>query len=315
MRPSKNPAVIEEYLSRVNRVTEYIDLRLEKRLTLRELARVACFSKYHFHRIFLAVSGETLFGYIRRRRVEKAAYLLCVSPRTTITDIALACGFADSPAASRAFLRRFGVTPSQWRAGEASDPRRENSNQGQDPARVAGYDSHLKARARRLPARFRNVRVTVGPWPETTVAYVRQVGPFEGDEALFKEMFRRLRSWAEPRGLLRPGETRTFILSHDSPGITEAPKLRVSLGINIPPGTAIGGLVGRLTIPRGRYARARFALRKDEYADAWDWMFGRWLPASGYQAEDGPCFELYSVPERRRKGRTVVDICVPVKPL
>jgi AraC family transcriptional regulator len=315
LNPGLTPRVRDEYRARVNRVLDFIDEHLEDRFTLGQLARVACFSKYHFDRVFRAVSGETLFEYIQRRRVEKAAYLVRANPRTTITGIALACGFADSAAATRAFRRRFGVTPSRWRQSQPPGPGPKNSNHGQDPGWTARHNSRLKAGIRRLAARFKGVRVIIGPQPETTVAYVRQTGPFQGDEALFRAMHERLFSWAEPRGLVRPGPSRIYILSHDSPTITEAPKLRVSLGLSVPPGTPIGAPVGKLTLPGGEYARARFVLGKDDYADAWGWMFACWLPGSGYQADDRPCFESYPVPERRRKGKTVVDICVPVRPL
>jgi AraC-like DNA-binding protein len=82
----------QEYISRINRVIDYIQNNLHKSLSLNELARVACFSIFHFHRIFSAIIGETLNDFIQRLRVEKAASLLLSNPKKSITEIAFDCG-------------------------------------------------------------------------------------------------------------------------------------------------------------------------------------------------------------------------------
>ncbi len=315
MKHFKETQATEEYRSRVNRVTDHIDLNLGAGFTLEGLSRVACFSKYHFHRIFLAVTGETVFQYIQRRRIEKAARLLRTNPHDSITAIAQDCGFADSAAFARSFRQRFGTTASRWRSSPDRNLSMANSNQRQASGSGAVDNRSTEARIQRLARRFRRVCVTVGRQSETTVAYLRHVGPFKGDAALFAGLFERLFKWAAARDLLRPEETQALIVVHDSLGITDERRLRVSVCITVPPNTATGGAVGKMTIPAGKYARARFALRADEYEDAWMWTFGTWLPGSGYQPDDRPCFELYGVPAELRGGRTVVDICFPVKPL
>ncbi|KPK78515.1 MAG: hypothetical protein AMS25_14940 [Gemmatimonas sp. SM23_52] len=69
-------------------------------------------------------------------------------------------------------------------------------------------------------------------------------------------------------------------------------------------------------IPAGRYATARFEIAGDQYGDAWNAVFGGWLPESGYQPADGPCFEIYlNDPKQHPEGKHIFDICVPVKPL
>jgi hypothetical protein len=52
-----------------------------------------------------------------------------------------------------------------------------------------------------------------------------------------------------------------------------------------------------------------------EYEGAWDLVFGVWLPESGYQPDDGPCYELYlNDPKEHPENKHIVDICMPVKP-
>jgi AraC family transcriptional regulator len=315
MKRGNNTLFSDEYRSRINRVIDHIDQALQTKLSLEGLSRVACFSKYHFHRIFHTITGETLFEYIQRRRIEKAAHLLRANPGTPITDIAHDCGFCDSAAFARSFRQRFGITASRWRSCSKSNLVMANSNQRQDIGSQARHNRPIAVRMRKLATRFKRVRVTVEKQPDLTVAYLRHVGPFQGDVALFAHLFRRLFTWAEARDLVRPWETRALIVVHDSPGITDERKLRVSVCITVPPHTTTDAAVGKMIIEGGKYARARFALRPQEYADAWTWMFGTWLPASGYQPDDRPCFEMYPVPAQHRGGRSVVEICVPVKPI
>ena len=70
MRPQDSQA---EYQRRIHRVLAYIDKHLDEDLSLEVLADVAHFSRFHFHRVFVALCGETLGDYLRRRRVEVAA--------------------------------------------------------------------------------------------------------------------------------------------------------------------------------------------------------------------------------------------------
>lgn len=103
---------------------------------------------------------------------------------------------------------------------------------------------------------------------------------------------------------------------HDSPEVTDESKLRTSICITVPEDTPVEGEIGKMTIAGGKYAVARFEIASDEYSDAWDAVFGGWMPESGYQPDDGPCYELYlNNPEEHPERKCIVEICVPVKPL
>ena len=82
------------YEERVNRVLDYVTQHLDGDLSLNKLARVSHFSPFHFHRIFHAITGETLNSFVRRMRLERAAQLMKAAPSRRVTDIALDVGFA-----------------------------------------------------------------------------------------------------------------------------------------------------------------------------------------------------------------------------
>lgn len=103
-----------EYRSRINRVMDYIDLHLEQPLELKDIAGIANFSPYHFHRIFTFLMGETPIDYIQRLRVEKAAWKLQQKPSISITEIAYTCGFGSISLFSRTLKKYFGITPTEF---------------------------------------------------------------------------------------------------------------------------------------------------------------------------------------------------------
>ena len=158
--------------------------------------------------------------------------------------------------------------------------------------------------------------VEVKDMPEMHVAYVRHIGPYKGDEQLFATLFNKLMTWAGPRGLLQFPETKVLAVYHDDPDITDESRLRTDACITVPEDTAVDGEIGKTAIPGGKYAIAHFEINPDQYEDAWNAVFAGWLPSSGYQPADSPCFELFhGGPDEHPEGKHVVDICVPIKPL
>jgi AraC family transcriptional regulator len=102
------------YVQRVNLAIDYIVGRLAEPLRLRDLARVATLSPFHFHRVFQALVGSTPADFVQRLRLEKALAMLSHPRPPSLTAIALACGFSSSSDFSRCFKRRFGVPPSSF---------------------------------------------------------------------------------------------------------------------------------------------------------------------------------------------------------
>ena len=298
---------------------DYVESRLDHELTLDELAGVASFSKYHFHRIFTAMTGETLFQFISRVRIERGAALLATRPKMTATEIAYACGFSGSASFSRAFRAYFSTTPTEWRKSNTGkyegNIRQTNGNRRKASAFLTEYPSEWKNQIHRRNSMTQG-KVRIENFPEETVAYVRHTGPYAGDAELFERLWGKLMAWAGPRKVLeRPG-AKGIIVYHDSPGITEEEKLRLSVCLTVPGDTEVDGEIGKMTIPAGEYAVSRFSLGPADYGEAWQWVFGTWLPESGYQPDDRPCFEQYPEGDKPDEdGKTAVEIVVPVKPL
>ena len=305
----------QEYISRINRVIDHIEKNIDSSLNLEKLSSIACFSAFHFHRIFSALVGETLNSFIKRLRVEKAAAMLIGNPKYSITDIAFRCGFSGSAAFSRAFKEQYSLSASEFRSGgynQISKNCKVESNKGKEKISSSHY---IDSRTSILKGRL-EMKVEVKEMPEMNVAYVRHIGPYKGDARLFQKLSDKLFKWAGPRNLVNFPETKYLIIYHDDPEITDEDKLRVSVCITVPEKTEVDGDIGKMTIPEGKYAMAYFEITADQFQEAWNSVYREWLPESGYQPDDRPCYELYSGDCKGSKdGKFKVDICIPVKPL
>jgi AraC family transcriptional regulator len=313
------------YAARMNRVVDYIEANISGELTLERLAEVACFSKYHFARLFATHTGDTLFTFIRRLRMERAAALLLNHPSQPVIDVAFDCGFSDASAFSRSFRQCYGMSASRWRetgGAECAAAEAEAHGMAMEELKrrwsrhcvTTSYEDGIPC-WESTDDEGRSRRVTIRALQETTVAYLRHVGPYAADAELFNRLFGKLFRWAAPRGLIHyPVDT--YCIYHDAPGITPDDKLRVSVCLAASSSTSVSGEIGLLDIDAGSYAVLTMELGPTEYGEAWAWLYGHWLPRSGYEPEDRPSFEHYqmSSQEHSASDRIKVDICVPVKP-
>ena len=103
----------DDYIQSVYKVILYIERNYHEELTLEELSKIASFSKYHFHRIFKSIIGETVGEYVRKVRLQNSTRKLSTSNQN-ITQIALDIGYETNASFSKAFKERFGVTPKEF---------------------------------------------------------------------------------------------------------------------------------------------------------------------------------------------------------
>ena len=314
----------KEYIARINKVQDYIDKNISTKLRLEELASVANFSKFHFHRIFAAIIGETLNGYIQRIKLEKAATLLAINPDLPITEILLDCGFSSSSVFARSFKEMFGKSASEWRKEkfqEFSNIGQLDSNKSEVAEKLNKYFGDVLL-TKNGEVKMNEVREIINPKKvevksidEFTVAYIRYIGPYKGNSELFTNLFTRLFNWATPRNLVNFPQTKVISIYHDNPEITDEDNLRTSVCISIPEDTEVGGEVGKMKIEGAKYAIASFELSGSaDYQKAWNYVFSEWLPTSGFIPDDKPSYELYlNSPDEHPEKKHIVDIYIPVK--
>jgi transcriptional regulator GlxA family with amidase domain len=99
---------------RERRAKEAMNASLHKDISVAELAREVGLSSSQFARAFRQATGRPPHRWLLERRVETAQGLL-LNPAMSLHDIAIACGFTDQSAYTRAFTRLVGTSPAAWR--------------------------------------------------------------------------------------------------------------------------------------------------------------------------------------------------------
>ncbi|MDC7974898.1 MULTISPECIES: GyrI-like domain-containing protein [Bacillus] len=287
-----------EYLRRIYKVQDYIESHVNDSFSIEELADVAGFSKFHFHRIFKGIVDESLSRYVNRLKLERATHLLTYRTDMTITNIAYHFGFTDSAVFSRTFKNYYGVSPSQYR--------NDNSKNCKDVRKSSQYNECKKVRG--------NVEIVTAD--DIQVAYIRHIGTYEELTIAFPKMIEKLFHYAAKEKCHVFEDTKVLTIYHDHHEFTEENHLRTSLCITIPNESAVEtNDIGIMVIPSGKYAVGHFEIFQDEYKGAWDFLYGEWLPNSGYKPRDSYPFEMYkNDPRQHPENRHIVDIFVPIEP-
>ncbi|MBD5093464.1 MAG: helix-turn-helix domain-containing protein [Subdoligranulum sp.] len=115
-RCRQNPALSKP----VRACIDYIDLHLEDDLTLQTLAGISGYSEYYISKRFKKEAGETPKEYLRKKRLERAKFLLRAS-NADIQKISERLRFYSQSYFSEMFRKEYGITPTQWREQAAQD--------------------------------------------------------------------------------------------------------------------------------------------------------------------------------------------------
>lgn len=317
------------YEERVNRALDYITENLDGDLSLKKLARVSSFSAFHFHRIFQAITGETLNAHVRRVRLERAAQLMKAMPRRRVTDIALEVGFAGLAEFSRAFKGHFGINASEW---DRRAPL-EKSKIGKAPDGLMLYPLEELESSKKA----NGLRVRIGKIEKCRYVYIRTFNPY-GNERLIGA-YRSLIDWLAQRQT-KPGDIVVIGMSQDDPAITPAENCRYDMGIAFQQESDRNGILTEIMRSRRRPfcqvpppTRAEcetFNLSARTFeaesvaaihcvgdlslvAQAWQYLFRIWLPASGYQPANMPAFEIFArIPEEIGWDTFDLYACLPI---
>lgn len=260
---------LEHYAKRLDRVLEYIDANLAHPLRLSVLADQASFSPSHFHNIFCEWLGETPQCYIRRRRLERSAALLHYGPDTAVMDIAPVCGFTSVQAFDRAFHVYFGMTPTKWRSGGFS----------------GWHENSLPSTP--VPEHLSNDQIQLKHLPSIQILYKRKVGSYKEGEA---ELWDRLSGLIESSGL--NGQP-CFGIGLDDPRVTPMTRCRFDACVELPKSISVSANTPVKPLPGGLHAVLPYNGLAGESEGHWIWLLQTWLPQSGYQVSQHPCFERY----------------------
>ena len=268
------------YRQRILKVLLHIQERLDEPLTLEELAGVACFSPFHFHRVFRGLVGESVMEHIRRLRLERAASRLAAGGKN-ILGIALDAGYETHESFTRAFQAMFGEPPSAYRRRRAARFASAPSGVHFEPTRGLRTFQPRTRGGKAMKVRIEKVK-------PRRVAFVRHIGPYEKCGPAWS----KLCSWAGPKGLLGPASL-CIGVSYDDPEVTPPEKIRYDACVTVGEGVKAEGEIGVQTIPGGEYAIFTHQGPFEGLLKTYQAIFGEWAPKSGRVIRAGPGYEVY----------------------
>lgn len=287
------------YRERMLRALLYLEKRLDEAISLEELAGVAHFSPFHFHRVFRGMVGESVKSHIRRLRLERAANMLALSDRP-VTDIALDAGYEAHAAFTRAFRAVFGESPSSYRkaararlaAGMREDaPRSSEILFDRD---TGGTDMDVK----------------IEEFPKTKVVFARHVGPYAECGAAWGKVC----AFAGPKGLMGP-DTMFVGVCHDDPEVTPPSRVRYDACLTVTRDVAPEGGIGFQEIGGGEYATTVHKGPYDKLYATYAELFGVWGPQSGREFAAAPSLEVYlNDPEKTPPAELLTRIYARLEP-
>lgn len=274
------------YEERLLRVMDHIHDNLDGDLSLDTLAEVAAMSRFHWHRIWTAMTGETLAQTVRRIRLHRASVML-VFEDAPLARIAETCGYPDQASFTRAFRERTGQTPGAFRArGRAIPPlwiEREESD--------VRHDVRLCSEAARRVAGM----------------------PHRGNYQEISRAFEALGTTLGARGAW--GEMREMVgVFYDDARNVPVEALRAHAGAVVAETFEIAAPLEEIGLPAGDYAVLRYRGPYTGLQSAYDYFLGDWLGQSGREPAEAPCFEVYlNTPAEVAPENLVTDIYLPLK--
>ncbi|WP_413805201.1 AraC family transcriptional regulator [Streptomyces sp. OE57] len=283
-------------LERLNEALDHVDSRLDQRIEVAELARIAMTSEYHFRRLFSALAGISLSEYIRRRRLTLAGAEVLAGERTLL-EIAVRYGYGSGEAFARAFRAMHGVGPGEARragASLSSQPRMSFRLivEGSSSMR---YRVVEKERFQVVGKKVRVPLVHEGVNPGIA-EFIRGIG---------QETIRRIAALSdqEPEGILG--------VSDDlDPSRAEGTELDYYHGVVT--GAAAPEDLDTLAVPAGTWAVFE---NSGPFPQAlqylWRDVFTQWFPSNPYQSRPGP--EILRTRLSQDGARADAELWIPVE--
>ena len=291
---------LQNYQARMQRALDYIDGHLDGELDLETVSRIAAFSKFHFHRQFMATFEVSVHRYVQLARMKRASHRLVQGSAQSVTDIAMDAGYHTPDAFARAFRQRLGQTPSSFR---------KSPDWGSWLAAFGPFD---KARSKLMQILFEPDDVTIRDVPPTPVAMIEH----RGDRATIPATRERFLAWSKAHGLSPETGRSSFMVFRSEREPANPADYSMDLCVATDqPIEANDMQVKAGVIPGGRCAVLRYPGNTNNLEPAGLYLYRDWLPASGEEARDFPlyCKRWLSFIPEVSAHEVIVELFLPLK--
>lgn len=270
-------------MHRVLRVIDYIHEHADQDLSLDQIADVAAMSRFHWHRVFSAVTGGSPASVIRSVRLHKASMLL-VRTDIPVRDVAKRVGYSNERSFARVFKDAYALTPADFR---------KRGHTEQSSFNTAGeqfmYD------------------VTTKSAPDLHLAALSHRGDYADINVTFQKLGSILNAgghWPDTRGMAG--------VYYDDPSTTNPEDLRSHAGAVWAGGDVPDGLEN-VTMKGGNFSVLHLKGPYSGLAAAYQYLYGPWIAENQAALRDAPAFEIYlNDPTTTAPADLLTDIYMPL---
>ena len=271
----------------VSKAIEYIVENLNEEIAIEDVANYCHLSKYYFCRIFKAETGEGVYAFIKRLKMEQSAIEMKLGKNKSITDIGMTYGYSSSNY-STAFKKHHHLSPAEFR-------KTVNAICAPHPY----ISDHL--------AKFQsfeeyNQKIEIRELADFWVIYERYLGNYLDLGEQWLTFVAKYQAYVNCDALL-------IERFYDDPSITKVSQCLYDLCMTV---DANLRLENTTSIEGGKFAVYRFdGLIKDIYESLQD-IFNIWLPNSGYKMDERYGLDIYRKIDREN-SHVIMDLCIPIK--
>ena len=271
----------------INKAITYILSNLEEDISVGDVSSFCGISKYHLNRIFRKETGEALYEFIKRNKIERSAWRLKVEKNKSVTEISSDYGYSSSNFSTE-FKKSLHISPSLFRK--------------ESEERV-----HLCSLSRGLTLddmESMEKNITIETLPDMFVIYERKKGNY-------KNMPSQWCSFIEKYSYLKTDDTLYIECTLDDPSITDEDNCLYEICQTVDKTDRRISNLSTTKFTGGKYAVYHYKGWPEFLYMVYQEVFCRWLKKTGYEIDSRPIIDIYRLV--RDDGYMEIDICFPLK--
>ncbi len=271
----------------VNQSIDYIIQHIDDNLTIKDVADHFHFSKYYFCRSFKEATGESVYEFIKRLKLDQSAINIKLEKNKSITDIGLNYGYSSSNYSS-AFRKHHKVSPVEFR-NSTNVTSMSNPFYPQEFSSFDAFEAY-------------NRKIEIKELCNYLVIYERMIGNYIELKEKWYAFLDKYKAYIKADTLL-------IERFYDDPAITSLNGCLCDICITTDEYCRLDNVT---MVKGGKFATYRFEGKILDIFCALQGIFSVWLPATGYEMDKRYGLNIYREIDRENEC-VIMDLCIPVK--
>lgn len=277
----------------INKSIDYIIQHIEEEISIQDVANYCHLSKYYFSRVFKKATGESVYAFIKRLKMEQSAIRLKTEKDKTITDIGLEYGYSSSNFSS-AFSKHLDISPAEYRKSLNT---------------TCVLHPFYQNKAAEFPTLedYRQ-RTQIQELDDIVVIYERHIGNYMELEKKWRDFMEKYKDYIKE-------DTLMIERAYDDPSVTtNLEQCLYDICITVDKNCSHEKISHEnvMKIPGGKFAVYRFDGYVQDIFTVFQGLFHIWLSQSGYVMRERYSLGIYRAMDRINT-HVVMDLCIPVK--